>query len=220
MITRVDLGRVDYADATGLQERLVDRRAAGDTGDLLLLLEHEHVFTLGRRGDRENLLDPVDADGQPIPTYDVARGGDITYHGPGQLVGYPILKLGDHGGDVVRYLRLLEDALIAAVGHLGVTAERNPPFTGIWSGGEKLASIGVSVRRDVTWHGFALNVSTDLSYFDRIVPCGLAWARMTSLERLLGRGVWLQDARDAVADALGATLGVEMTRGGEAMLRG
>ncbi|GMV42334.1 MAG: octanoyltransferase [Myxococcales bacterium] len=213
MIRRVDLGRLDYGQATQLQEGLVDRRAAGEVGDLLLLLEHDHVFTLGRRGQRENLLDPLDEHGEPIPVFEVARGGDITYHGPGQLVGYPIVKLGDHGGDVVRYLRALEEALIVAVGRFGVSAERNPPYTGIWSGGEKIASIGISVRRDVTWHGFALNVSTDLSYFDRIVPCGLRWARMTSLERLLGRGLWIGEVRDAVAEGIAAALGVAVERG-------
>lgn len=206
MITRRDLGRVSYAEAHALQERLVGERAADAIGDTLLLLEHDHVFTLGRRGKPEHLLEPMDG-GRPIPLFEVARGGDITYHGPGQLVGYPILRLGDHGGDVVRYLRLLEEALIRATATFGVEATRNPPFTGIWSAGEKLASIGVSVRRDVTWHGFALNVSTDLSYFDRIVPCGLPWARMTSLERLTGGPVALAAVADAVAEAFADVFG-------------
>lgn len=225
-LTRVDLGRIEYASALARQDALVEQRAAGLTGDLLLLLEHDPVFTMGRRGKQEHVLALQDERGLPIPLHHVTRGGDVTYHGPGQLVGYPIVDLGALAGeeprrpgavrgDVVDYLRRLEQALIDACAAFGVEAGRNAPFTGIWSNGEKLASIGVAVRKDVTHHGFALNVTTDLTYFDRIVPCGLRWARMTSLERILGDAPPMEAVRDAVATALAAALGRTLARGSE-----
>jgi lipoyl(octanoyl) transferase len=147
--------------------------------DLLVLLEHPPVLTLGRGARTEHLVRP-----EGVDVFDVERGGDVTFHGPGQLVGYPILDLGGHRRDVHWYLRTLEQALIDALGELGLAAGRNPPYTGVWTGGgRKIASLGIHVKQWVTWHGFALNVSTDLAYFDRIVPCGIPGVEMTSVAR-------------------------------------
>jgi lipoate-protein ligase B len=186
----VQAGRVPYAEALDWQRRLAeDRIARRLPHDLLLLLEHPPVVTLGRNSHDVNVLR---TDG--IEVYDVERGGDVTYHGPGQLVGYPIFDLTNLKPDLHWYLRTLEQALIDALALLGVPAERNPGYTGVWTrGGKKIASIGIHVKQWVTWHGFALNVTTDLTSFDRIVPCGIPGVVMTSVERELGtraNGLW------------------------------
>jgi lipoyl(octanoyl) transferase len=168
------LGRVQYGEAFELQQRLVAERKQGLIPDQLLLLEHPHVITLGRNGHMENLLasdEILDLAG--ISFYPTDRGGDVTYHGPGQLVGYPILDLRDWKRDVGAYVRGLEQAIIDTVGEYGIEAGRIPKLTGVWVGDRKIAAIGVHLSRWVTSHGFALNVSTDLSYFQYIVPCGL-----------------------------------------------
>jgi lipoyl(octanoyl) transferase len=170
------LGIVDYQLALDLQNTLVSARLRDIIGDILLLLEHPHVYTLGRGADERFVLDPTD-----IPVYRVSRGGQVTYHGPGQLIGYPIVKLDDAQRDVIRYLRRLEQVLIEALGTLEIVAQRRPQLTGVWIGQEKIASIGVGFRRWVSLHGFALNVTTDLSFFDAIVPCGISGCRMTSI---------------------------------------
>ena len=193
------LGRVHYGEALAIQRRLADERIAGAIPDTLLLLEHPPVVTLGR-GTKESSL-PLQPDAlrrQGVDVFEIERGGDVTYHGPGQLVGYPILDLQGLKPDLHWYLRQLEEALIQAVSAFGITAERNPGYTGVWTQGRKIASIGIHVRQWVTWHGFALNVTTDLSGFDTIVPCGLSGKRMTSMERLLGRPLPLEDVADAV----------------------
>ena len=178
------LGRVHYGEALAIQRRLADERIAGAIPDTLLLLEHPPVVTLGR-GTKESSL-PLQPDAlrrQGVDVFEIERGGDVTYHGPGQLVGYPILDLQGLKPDLHWYLRQLEEALIQAVSAFGITAERNPGYTGVWTQGRKIASIGIHVRQWVTWHGFALNVTTDLSAFDLIVPCGIKDVVMTSVAR-------------------------------------
>jgi lipoyl(octanoyl) transferase len=168
------LGRMQYGEALELQQRLVAERKQALVPDHLLLLEHPHVITLGRNGHMENLLASDEVlERAGISFYPTDRGGDVTYHGPGQLVGYPILDLRDWKRDLGAYVRGLEQALIDTVGEYGIEAGRIPKLTGVWVGDRKIAAIGVHISRWVTSHGFALNVSTDLSYFQYIVPCGL-----------------------------------------------
>jgi lipoyl(octanoyl) transferase len=184
------MGVVRYADALAFQRELVDERRAGRIGDVLLLLEHPHVLTLGARtaGSRSHILAAPDAlDARGVEVYETGRGGDVTYHGPGQLVGYPILDLQPDRPDVHRYVRDLEEVLIRTAADYGIHAGRIEGLTGVWVDGEKLAAIGVRISRWVTSHGFALNVATDLDYFSLIVPCGIADRGVTSLARLLGR---------------------------------
>ena len=181
----IQAGRVPYAEALEWQRRLAQARIAGhQPHDLLLLLEHPPVVTLGRNSHTEHLLAAGGGGGGGVEVFEVERGGDVTYHGPGQLVGYPILDLSQHRQDLHWYLRTLERALIDALAELGIPAERNPGYTGVWTrDGKKIASIGIHVKQWVTWHGFALNVTTDLAYFERIVPCGIPGVVMTSVER-------------------------------------
>ena len=170
----------------------MEQRLSGHIDDTLILVEHPHVFTLGRRGDRSNLLS------DELPVYHVERGGDVTYHGPGQLVGYPILKLDGHEQDIRNYLSRLEQVLIATVADFGLKAEHSERQTGVWVGEKKLASIGVAIKSWVTYHGFALNVSTDLSYFGKIRPCGLESSTITSMETLIGRPVEMAHVKAGV----------------------
>jgi lipoate-protein ligase B len=198
----VDLGLVEYAQALTWQEELLRQRCQGEGEDTLLLLEHPPVFTLGRGGDERHLLNP-----RRVPVYRVGRGGDVTFHGPGQLVGYPILDLTRHGRDVHSYLRALEAVLIAVLAEYGLRAQRKDGLTGVWVGEKKIASIGVGVRRWVTYHGFALNVDPDLSYFADIVPCGLAGIRMTSMAQLLKRPIALATVKTLVAETFASYFG-------------
>jgi len=191
----MDWGLEPYARVISWQKELVTTRKAGAVPDLLLLGEHSPVITLGRNARRENIRPPLEEIAQRgVELHETDRGGDVTYHGPGQLVGYPILDLGGHRKDVVWYVRSLEEVLIRAARDFGLEAKRRqgpagkrPFYTGVWMGEEKLAAIGVHISRWVTSHGFAFNVTTDLSHFDLIVPCGIADKGVTSLERLLGR---------------------------------
>jgi len=186
------LGRVPYTEALALQRSLVEDRRAGRIGDTLLLLEHPHVLTLGVRGDggRSHILATDEAlASRGIEIHETGRGGDITYHGPGQIVGYPIVNLNPDRRDVHRYVRDLETVLIRTAADYGVEAGRIEGLTGVWVGDEKLAAIGVRIARWITSHGFALNVSTDLDQFNLIVPCGIADRGVTSLARLLGRPI-------------------------------
>ena len=183
-----DLGRRPYGEVLELQRRLCRARQSGETSeDLLLFVEHDPVVTLGR-GTRESSLplSPAGIRQRGVEVYDVERGGDVTFHGPGQLVGYPILDLSHHRQDLHWYLRTVEEALIVGLDALGIAAARNPGLTGVWTGGRKIASIGIHVKQWVTFHGFALNVTTDLDYFDLIVPCGIEGVSMTSVARELG----------------------------------
>ena len=172
---------MDYLAALELQEQLVQRKQREISPDILLFVEHAPVYTLGRGGDESNVLAP-----QEVPVYRTGRGGDVTYHGPGQLVVYPIIDLRSKlRKDVHRYVRNLELSAIRTLKDFALNGARRPPYTGIWLSDRKIAAIGVAVRRCITFHGLALNVNTDLSYFKRIVPCGLAWADVTSMEREL-----------------------------------
>ena len=211
----VDLGLIGYAEAWALQKRLVAVRKANAIEDVLLLCEHPHVITQGRNGKREHLLASEHVLRQKgVEFHTTDRGGDITYHGPGQIVGYPILNLGAIRRDVVWYVRMLEEVMIRATAEFGITAERVTGKTGIWVGDggaeEKLAAIGVHISRWVTSHGFAYNVATDLRYFDLIVPCGIAGRKATSLEKLLGRSVKREEITPRIANHLGEVFGLEL----------
>jgi lipoyl(octanoyl) transferase len=195
-----DLGLVSYADASSLQQRLAAARKSGLIDDVFLLCEHPHVITLGRNANRQNLLASEHVLRQKaVELHATNRGGDVTYHGPGQIIGYPILNLAAIKRDVGWYVRTLEEAMIRASADFGATAYRVPGKTGIWvqagASEEKLAAIGVHISRWVTSHGFAYNVSTDLRYFDLIVPCGIADRKATSLEKLLRRSVPLEEVK-------------------------
>jgi lipoate-protein ligase B len=207
------LGVVDYAAALELQSALLSARYQDEIGDTLLLLEHPHVYTLGRGADDRYLVAPPPG----VPIHRVSRGGQVTYHGPGQLVGYPILKLEGADRDVIRYLRKLEDAMIDALATFGIAAGRRQGLTGVWVGPLKIASIGVGLRRWVTLHGFALNVTTDLRYFDAIVPCGIEGCRMTSIAALGHREISVATFARAMRTSFAATFGyastAEVTRG-------
>ena len=209
----VDLGLMAYPEAWELQKRVVAARKAGAIEDVLLLCEHPHVITQGRSGNRANLLAGENVLRQKgVEYFETTRGGDITYHGPGQIVGYPILNLGAIRRDVVWYVRSLEEAMIRATAELGISANRVAGKTGIWVGPndaeEKLAAIGVHISRWVTSHGFAYNVATDLRYFELIVPCGIADRKATSLEKLLGRNVSLAEIKPLLAKHLGEVFGL------------
>ena len=211
----IDLGLIGYAEAYALQKRVVAARKAGAIEDVLLLCVHPHVITQGRNGKREHLLASEHVLRQKgMDYYETSRGGDITYHGPGQIVGYPILNLSAIRRDVVWYVRTLEEAMIRATAEFGITAERVAGKTGIWvragNTEEKLAAIGVHISRWVTSHGFAYNVSTDLRNFDLIVPCGIADRKATSLEKLLGRRIEVEEVAPRIAKHLGELLGREM----------
>ena len=226
----VDLGRIGYAEAYALQKRIVAARKAGAIEDVFLLCEHPHVITQGRNGKREHLLvgEPVLRQ-KGVEFHETSRGGDITYHGPGQIVAYPILNLGEIRRDVVWYVRMLEEAMIRATAEFGIVAVREPGKTGVWVkdgsfashqppvtshatpiAAEKLGAIGVHISRWVTSHGFAYNVSTDLRFFDLIVPCGIADRKATSLEKLLGRTVQESEVTPRFEKHLGELFGREL----------
>ena len=194
------LGRISYAEGLEIQAQLVARRQAGEIPDTLLLLEHEPVFTLGRNARRENVLLSEEAlQERGFALFDTGRGGDVTYHGPGQVVGYPILDLSPDRRDVHRYVRDLEEVMIRTCADYGIPAVRVAGLTGAWVGEEKIGAIGVRIARWVTSHGFAFNVSNDLSPFGLIVPCGIRGRGVTSLERLLERTVPADEVMDRLA---------------------
>jgi lipoyl(octanoyl) transferase len=195
-----NLHLVTYENGIALQSKLVEMRQNEQIDDQLLLLEHPPVITLGRGGKTENLLASPDVlEAQRVRFFETTRGGDITYHGPGQLVGYPILHLGEGRRDVRRYVEMLEEVLIRTVAHYGITAERVAGKRGIWVGNDKIAAIGVRIARWVTSHGFALNVTTNLDHFRLITPCGLQGSGVTSIARQLGRDVSLDEVRSVAA---------------------
>jgi lipoate-protein ligase B len=196
-LTVAELGVVDYDDALSVQTEILAARIDGSVGDTLLMMEHPHVFTLGRGADERFIV----GDRNDVPVRRVSRGGQVTYHGPGQLIGYPILKLEGRDRDVTKYLRSLEAAMIDALAKFRIDAGRRDGMTGVWVGGRKIASIGVGIRRWTTWHGFALNVSTELSYFDSIVPCGIEGCRMTSVREETNRAVSVREFADVLRDS-------------------
>src|ERR1700720_1772158 len=226
----IDLGLIGYAEAYALQKRIVAARKADAIGDVLLLCEHPHVITQGRNGKREHLLASESVLRQKgIEFYETSRGGDVTYHGPGQIVAYPILHLAAIRRDVVWYVRMLEEVMIRASSDFGVAAVREAGKTGVWTAppeelaqsalrarsgaetaAEKLGAIGVHISRWVTSHGFAYNVSTDLRNFDLIVPCGITGRKATSLEKILGRAVTRKEVVQPVLRNFGEVFGLEM----------
>lgn len=240
MISLVQLGQVDYSDGLRLQRKLVDLRKAGKIGDVLLLLEHSPVITLGRNAKTANVLASTEAlAARGVEVFECDRGGDVTFHGPGQLVGYPIFDLREHellplDGDLraqrfadnsvratqtrktlgaVDYVRRLEEVLIRTCGDFGIPARRVAGLTGVWTEAEptaKIAALGVHISRSVTSHGFALNVNTDLSCFNLIVPCGIAAKAVTSMQTELGGEVDLNDVAQVVSRNFGAVFGSQM----------
>jgi len=205
------LGTVDYASGLALQHERVAARKAGAIPDTLLLLEHPHVYTLGRNAHRENVLvSPEFLRSRGAEVFETDRGGDVTYHGPGQLVGYPILDMTQHRRDIAWFMRSLEEVFIRAAADYGFEAGRVAGATGVWVGNEKLVAMGVHISRWVTSHGFAFNVNTDLRYFDWIVPCGLRDKGVTSIERLSGRPGDMNVARERVVEHFGSVFDFEI----------
>jgi lipoyl(octanoyl) transferase len=205
------LGLVDYSAALELQRERVAQRKSGAIPDTLLLLEHPHVYTLGRNARRENMLvSPGYLAARGAQVFSTDRGGDVTYHGPGQLVGYPILDLTQHRRDISWYMRSLEEVFIRTARDRGIEAGRSPGAAGVWVGNDKLVAMGVHLSRWVTSHGFALNVNTDLRYFEWIVPCGLRGKGVTSLARLLGHAVEMDEVVERVAEHFGAVFEMEV----------
>jgi lipoyl(octanoyl) transferase len=210
----VDLGSMAYQPAWDLQRRVGQKVLDGEWPDVVLTVEHPPVYTVGRaaHGTLTNLLwDEAHLQAEGIEVFQVDRGGDITYHGPGQLVGYPILNLNRYGRDLHLYLRRLEDALIRALLAFGIEAGRMPPHTGVWVGNEKIAAIGVKASRWVTQHGFALNVDPNLAHFSGIIPCGIQDKGVTSMRRLLDRPVTLAEVRPVVLEKLAEVFSLTLT---------
>jgi lipoate-protein ligase B len=202
------LGMVPYGEAVALQMRLLEARRAGEIPDTLVLLEHPPVITCGRGTQPGHILaDDAILAQRGVEVHETARGGDVTFHGPGQLVGYPIVDLETRGRDVHRFLRSMEAALIPALARFGIAGGTIPQLTGVWVGNDKIAAIGVAVKRWVTWHGFALNVDVDLAYFDLIVPCGLEGRGVTSMAKLLGAAPPMEAVMDAVEQSFGVEFG-------------
>jgi lipoyl(octanoyl) transferase len=212
MLCRVEqLGKLDYAEGLRRQADRVAARKAGKISDTLLLLEHPHVYTLGRNAQRDNLLvseERLRTLGAQL--FETDRGGDITYHGPGQLVGYPIFDLTQHRRDIAWFMRSLEDIFIGVARDFAIDAARIAGAPGVWVGNDKLVAMGVHISRWVTSHGFAFNVNTDLGYFDYIVPCGLRDKGVTSLARLLGEPVDMTHVAERVIEQFGEVFGFEM----------
>ena len=205
------LGRVSYSEALDLQRRLHEEVAAGDRPDTLVLLEHPHVYTLGRRGSTDDILaSETELKRLGIEVHHTDRGGEVTYHGPGQLVGYPIINLRRWGGGPLKHVRSLEKTMIAALSEFDIQSQSEGHPTGVWVQDRKIAAIGVKVARRVTTHGFALNVSADLSYFDRIVPCGMPGIQVTSVSRELRRSVSVGEVLPVVVEKFGEKFGQRM----------
>ena len=212
LLLTANLGTVPYLEALELQRDLARRRITGEIDeDILLLLEHPPVVTLGRTAKASHVVSSPDAlRARGVEVHEVERGGDVTFHGPGQLVGYPIFDLKRHRRDLHWYLRRVEEALIVALANVGIEAERHAGYTGVWTQGRKIASIGVHARDWVTWHGFALNVLTDLSFFDLIVPCGIPQVQMTSVVRETGREVTMAEMAAVSASAFAEVFSLEL----------
>jgi lipoyl(octanoyl) transferase len=212
MLLRVEqLGLVDYAEGLRLQREKVDQRKAGSIPDTLLLLEHPHVYTLGRNARPENLLMSVEwLASRGAQVFETDRGGDVTYHGPGQLVGYPILDLTQHRRDISWYVRSLEEVFIRTARDYGIETLRCKCAPGVWAGNDKLVAMGVHLSRWVTSHGFAMNVNTDLRYFEWIVPCGIRDKGVTSLANLLDRSVEMDEVTARVIEHFASVFGIEV----------
>ena len=191
-----DLGFIDYKEAWDLQKEIHVKRTHDEVNDTLFLLEHSHTYTLGKVAEKENLISNDDQLKElGIKVYEIDRGGDITYHGPGQIVGYPIIKLSDWKADTHEYLRGLEEVIMQVCSGYGLKTERHPKYTGVWIGNRKIAAIGIKISRWVTMHGFAFNVNTDLNYFGGIIPCGIRDKGVTSLKRELGNEIDMNEVK-------------------------
>jgi lipoyl(octanoyl) transferase len=211
IIRAVNLGCTDYKECWDLQQQLLERRLAEEVGDLLLLTEHDHVYTIGKSGDDNHLLasrEDLRSDG--VAVYHNDRGGDITYHGPGQVVGYPILDLKNYYLDLHRYLRDIEEVIIRTLIHYGVNGVRDSAYTGVWVGNDKICAIGVKTSRWVTMHGFAFNINTNLSYFSKIVPCGILGKGVTSLAQVFGHEVDMNEVSHRLVESFGEVFGAEV----------
>jgi len=209
----LDLGLEPYDRALDLQHRLVAARREGRIEDVLILLEHPPVITLGRRGDESNIVASRELLARlGVEVHRVERGGDVTYHAPGQLVGYPILDLRGHRQDVGWYMRSLEEVLIRALSDFGVEAGRVEGRIGVWIGDKNIAALGARIEEWITYHGFALNVSPDLSHFDLIVPCGYSGMGVTSIQEVLGEAPGMSEVRKSVAQRFSEVFGVEIRR--------
>lgn len=185
--THIDLGTADYKEVWDLQAKTLLEKQNGKPDDIIYTVEHNHVYTLGKSGSRDHiLLSEAEMTAKGISYYEIDRGGDITYHGPGQLVVYPIINLNNYYKDTHRYLRDLEEVVIRTLAELGITGTRDEEFTGVWVGEEKICAIGIKVSRWITMHGIALNVNTELEYFDKIIPCGIFHKGVTSIEKIKG----------------------------------
>ena len=192
-----DLGFIDYKEAWDLQQEVHKKRVSGEVDDFLFLLEHPNTYTLGKTAHKENLIGSEDyLKKNQISVYDIDRGGDITYHGPGQIVGYPIIDLNNWFKDTHKYLRALEEVIIKTCSDYGLNSERNSKHTGVWIGDRKIAAIGIKVSRWVTMHGFAFNVNTDLNLFNGIIPCGIQDKSVTSMKQELNREVSIQEVKE------------------------
>jgi len=205
-LSLANLGTIEYQAALALQAAMVAARQADKIGDTLMLLEHSHVFTLGRGADERFLLSQRPSD---VPVYRVSRGGQVTYHGPGQLIGYPILKLEGRSRDVHRYLRSIEEAIVRALADCKIEGIRREGLTGIWVSTRKIGSIGVGIKRWTTCHGFALNVCPDLSYFSGIVPCGIDGCEMTSIEVLSDKEIGVDEFATTIRSRFMEVFGYE-----------
>lgn len=202
LVSTSNIGRTRYADAWHLQQTLWNLRHSLAIGDVLLYTEHEHVYTIGKGGDSDHLLaSGTELKESGVDFFRIDRGGDVTYHGPGQIVGYPIIDLNNYSPDLHKYLRDLEEVIILALRKFGIEGTREEGYTGVWVKGEKIAAIGVKVSRWVTMHGFALNVNTDLSRFARIIPCGIFHKGVTSMQLLLGHAPDLEEVQNELSQA-------------------
>ena len=210
------LGIVDYETAHDLQKKILQERIDGKCLDHLILLQHNPVITIGRSGDNKNILaSKTLLESFGITVHEIERGGDVTYHGPGQLTGYPIIDLRSYQKDVHWYLRQLEEVIIRFLSDYNIAGKRVSGYTGVWVGDEKIAAIGVAVKRWVTYHGFALNVNPDLSHFKLINPCGITDKEVTSIVKILGHDVSMEEVEDKVVSAFAEVFSVEILNGKE-----
>jgi len=194
-----NLNIIDYKKAWDFQKELFQKRLDGEIPDTLLLLEHPHTYTFGKTADRKNLISSESyLQKNNISVYDIDRGGDVTYHGPGQIVGYAILNLSEWKEDTDKYLRALEDVIIQTCSDYGISCRRKPKYTGVWIEDRKICAIGVKVSRWITMHGFALNVNTDLSLFNGIIPCGINGKEVTSLKKEIGKEISINDVKKTI----------------------
>ncbi len=211
ILSYCNLGLTDYQEAWDLQRKIFNQVVYGEAQDTMILLEHPHTYTLGKVADKKNLVSGKDyLEKNKISVFEIDRGGDITYHGPGQIVGYPIIKLEDWEKDTHKYLRALEEVIIMTCKNYGLDAGRNSKYTGVWIGNKKIAAIGVKISRWVTMHGFAFNVNTDLSLFNGIIPCGISDKEVTSLKKEIGKEINISDVKVALLENFRTVFGYDL----------